>query len=244
MAAFQISLTNPVTGLADISVSDGVITIVDHSNYGEGTPEAGHARANFTDFYKIKIVLPNGQSYLYSSKYPADGDAVVAAPSAGNPTVDYSYSSGDGQYWVYVYTVPTYSGGASYLVATTPYVWYGGTIWKALQNTSGHTPAEGVYWTAVTDYTTLPAKYQAAQRVVIYADSKRTYARRIYNVAVVNNRIGENWEKLLNDPEFITAVRLFVGINGIPILMAASRWTEIDTTINFMKYLAANYEVL
>jgi hypothetical protein len=242
MANFLLSLTNPVTGLPDITVENGVVTVVDHSNYGDGT-EAGHARANFTDFYKMKFTLPNGQTYLFSSKYPADGNAIAGVPSAGNPTIAYTYNTGDGQYWIHVYTAPTYSSGASYLVANTPYVWYSSKYWKALQNTAGNTPVEGVYWTEITDIDTLPNKYRIAQRVVIYSDAKRTYARRIYNANVINNRIGENWEQLLKDPEYIAACRLFIAINSIPVSMASDNWTAVDATINFTKQVSSLYEV-
>lgn len=242
MANFQISLVNPITSLPDITVENNTISVVDHSNYGEAVPEAGHARVNFANFYKMKFVYPNGQSYLYSSI--GDGDAVISTPSSGDPSVDHPYNTGDGQYWLYVYTVPTYSGAAAYLVATTPYVWYNSTIWQCLQNSTGSTPVEGAYWHAITDIDTLPGKYRIAQRAVIYSDAKRTYARRIYNANAINNRIGENWEQLLRDPEFIDATRLFISINSIPVLMAASRWAEVDTNINFTKQIAAKYEVV
>jgi hypothetical protein len=173
-----------------------------------------------------------------------DGEAVIAAPSAGStgdPHVDYTYLSGDGQYWVTIYTVPTYSAIANYLLATAPYVYYNSTIWKALQNASGQTPVEGAYWTEVTDIDLLPAKYRLAQRIVVYAEAKRCYARRIYNTNAINNLIGSNWEKLLKDPEFIHAIQLFISINSIPVLMAADRWTEVDTNINLCKQIASKY---
>lgn len=243
MANFQITLVDPVTGLPDITVENGVISIVDHSNYGDAVPEAGHARANFTDYYKVKFVLPNGLSYLYSSKYPTDGDVLISTPSAGDPTVDYTYTTGDGQYWIYVYSVPTYAAGASYLFSTTPYVWYADKLWQCLQNSTGSTPTENANWHEVT-LDELPAKYRIAQRTVIVSDAKRHYARRIYNANVINNRIGENWEQLLKDPEYIDACRYFVSINSVPVLMAADDWSKVDTNINFMKQLSAKYEVL
>lgn len=144
MAQFALSLINPVTGAADIQVSGGVISISDHSNYDDISPEVAHARSNFSDFYKIKIVEPNLADYWFSSI--GDGDEVVITPSAGaagDPSIDYTYAAGDGQYWIYVYAVPTYSVGASYSIATFPCVYYNGKIWKALQSSSGQVPVEG-----------------------------------------------------------------------------------------------------
>jgi hypothetical protein len=240
MANFALSLINPITTLPDITVAANVMSIVDHSNYGDGT-EAGHARVNFASFYKVKIVTPSGSVYWFSSL--GDGDAAVVAPSAGNPTVEYSYSTGDGQYWVTVYALPNYSAGANYQVANTPHVWYGDKVWKCLRNTIGNAPVAGLDWEEVPSIDSLPAKYRVAQRVVVYADAKRTYARRIFNANTVNNRIGENWEKLLRDPEYIDAVRLFIAINSIPVSMAAANWTAVDTSINFTKQIASKYEV-
>jgi hypothetical protein len=242
MANFALSLIDPVTGAADIQVSGGVISISDHSNYDDVSPEAAHARSNFSDFYKIKIVEPNLVEYWYSSI--GDGNGVVITPSAGSagdPSVDYDYAAGDGQYWIYIYAVPTYSVGASYLITTFPYVYYNAKIWKALQSSSGQVPVEGAYWTEVTDLDELSAKYRLAQRIVVYAEMKRCYARRVYNSNILNNRIGENWEKLLKDPEFIDAVRLFIAINSIPVLMAADDFTSVDTNINFGKQIASKY---
>lgn len=242
MANFALSLIDPITGIADISIASGIITIVDRSNYDDGSPEAGHARSNFSSFYKLKLTLPNLTEYLYSSI--SDGDEVIATPSAGgagDPHVHYTYLTGDGQYWVTIYTVPTYSAGAAYLITTTPYVYYNSIIWRALQNSTGQTPAETAYWTEVTDIETLPAKYRLAQRIVVYAEMKRCYARRVYNANVVNNKIGENYEKLLKDPEFIDAVRLFIAINSIPVLMAADDFTSVDTNINFGKQISSKY---
>jgi hypothetical protein len=60
----------------------------------------------------------------------------------------------------------------------------------------------------------------------------------------VNNLIDENWEKLLKDPEVINAIKLFIGINAIPVLLEASRYDDIDITINNMKLITSNYETL
>ena len=146
MANFNISLIDPSTGSVDIVVSSGVLTISDHSNYDTNT-EAGHARSDFSDFYKVLITLPSGLTVLYSSVIP--GGILVAPPSAGNPSIDYLYPSGDGQYWVTVYTLPTYNPTAAYLFSTAPIVYYLGHIWKALTDSTAVTQVEGVNWTEV-----------------------------------------------------------------------------------------------
>jgi len=240
MANFQISLVDPNTGQPDITVANDILAIQDHSNYDESVPEAGHARADFKDFYKLIIGLPNGDEHRFSSL--GDGDEIIDTPDAGDPQVDYSYPSGDGIYWVYVYSVPTYNPAASYDIATNPYIYYGGKLWRVLINSTGVTPVEGANYTEVT-LNQLSSKYRIAQRLVIYNDGKRTWARRLYNANAVNNRVGDNWEKLLADPEFRDSVRLFISITSIPVLMAADDWAGVDKNINQLKQISSKYEV-
>jgi len=240
---FQTSLTNPITDAPDIVVASGVVSIQDHSNYGESVPEAGHARSAFADFYKILITLPTAVTYLFSSL--GDGDETVTTPNAGDPEVDYTYLSGDGQYFVTIYTLPTYDPSAAYVVSTAPYVYYNTKMYKLILDGTGQQPdTSPTYWTEVTDIDLLSSKYRLEQRTVIYVDSKRLYARKVYNANVVNGIIGDNWEKLTRDLDFIVALEALIGINAIPILLEASRFTEIDTTINLLKQRASVGEVL
>jgi hypothetical protein len=243
MASFQISITDPITDAPDIVVASGVVSITDHSNYSEAVPEAGHARSAFSDFYKLLITLPTGAVYLFSSL--GDGDEVITTPSAGDPVADYNYLTGDGQYFVTIYSLPTYDPSAPYTTVTTPYTYYGGKMYQLILDGTGQQPdISPTYWTEVTDIDLLPAKYRLDQRTVIYADSKRLYARKVYNANVVNGLIGDNWEKLTRDPDWIVAMEALLGINAIPILLEASRFSEIDSTINLLKQRASVGEVL
>jgi hypothetical protein len=244
MSNFQISLTDPVTELPDITIASGKLSIQDHSNYST-CDEEGHLEADFADFYKMLITLPSGDEYLYSSI--GDGDESIDTPDDGDPEVDYIYPGGDGQYFVTIYALPTYNSGADYVYSTSNpvYVYSGTKIYKNIQTGTDKTPAtDPTYWTEVTDIELLPSKYRLQQRIVIYAGVKAYYARKMYNTCILNGIVGENFEKLLRDPDFITSVRLFISINSIPILLASGRYDEIDTVINFMKQIESTGEVL
>lgn len=244
MPNFQVSITDPVTSLPDITVSVGVLSIQDNSNYST-SDEVGHLKADFATFYKMLITLPSGETYLYSSI--ADGDDTITTPSVSDPDADFTYPGGDGTYFVTIYALPNYGAGVNYIYSTSNpiYVYSGSKIYKNIQSGSGHTPVSSpTYWTEVTDIELLPSKYRLNQRVIIYADSKAYYARKIYNACIVNGLVGENWEKLLKDPDVITSIRMFIGINAIPVLLAASKFAEIDTTINFLKQIGSTGEVL
>lgn len=244
MPNFQVSITNPITNAPDTLIAAGVLTVQDHSNYLT-SDEAGHLKAHFADFYKVLITLPNGDEVLYSSL--GDGNYSVTLPSAGDPSVAYTYVTGDGQYFATIYTLPTYQAGVAYVYSTSNpvYVYSATKIYKNIQTGTGQTPASSpTYWTEITDIDLLPSKYRLVQRIIIDADSRRYYARKIYNANVLNQLVGNNWEKLLRDPEFIIAVMMFIDINAIPTLLDNSRFVEIDTTINHLKQLASTGEVL
>jgi hypothetical protein len=243
MASFQVTLVNPATDQPDITISSGVVTIQDHSNYGESVPEAGHTRADFKDFYKVLITLPTGAEYLFSSL--GDGDEIASTPSLGDPEVDYTYLNGDGQYFVTIYTLPTYDPSAAYVITTTPYVYYATKVYQCIQSGTGQQPdTSTAYWTEVTDMDLLPSKYRVEQRTVIYVDAKKFFARKIYTACVVNGKVGDNWEKVIRDPDAILAIEALLDISAIPVMLEASRFTEIDTVINHLKQLASVGEVL
>ena len=237
MSDFQVSITDPITSEPDITIADNVITIEDNSNYADGT-EAGHDRSDFADFYKLILTFPSGDIYTYSSL--GDGDESIDTPDAGDPDIAYTYDTGDGQYFVTIYVVPTYNASAAYLITKTPYVYYNSKIWKLKQNATGQTPAEGVYWTEVEE-TDLPSKYTLTQRFVITDDAMKGFARRVYNANCVNLKIGDNWETLFRDPEYIDAVRIYLGLAAIPIQLAGSLYDDIDNTLNMIRTLNAKY---
>ena len=248
MANFLLSLTDPITLLTDVTVTAGILNIHDNSNYATST-EVGHLQSNFDDFYKIKIINPAGTEYLFSA-ITADplADAVLAKPSVTLPTgTAWTYGGGDGQYWIILYAVPTWSSGTSYLLTNTPFVYYLGVLYECIHDTGASVTLPAVdttNWRVLSDEDDLPVKYRIALQTVIYEGAKSAYARRIYNANCVNNKMGNNWEKMLYDKDFVAAIQLFVSINSLPVLMAESRFSEVDLNINLTKQIASETEVL
>lgn len=244
MAIFQITITNPTTALADITDSNDILTIVDHSNYDEGSPEAGHSQTDFDAFRKMRITLPSGTEYLFSSEYPTDGDITLSVPngSALPLSTAYSYTTGDGRYIIELFALPTWGAGYAYLVSTAPYVVHLGIIYKCLQNSTGDTPAaSAAYWEVVSDMDDLPAKYHVTKNVTITSDMAELWARLEYNANCVNNKIGCKWEELFSDPQWIDAVRLCLIQESIPVLMQVDAWTEVETNVDLSKQIASKY---
>ena len=244
MANFQISITNPTTGLADITDSNDVMTIVDHSNYDDASPEAGHSQTDFDAFRKMRITLPTGTVYLFSSGYPTDGDITLAVPNGAvlPMSTAYSYTTGDGRYIIELFALPTWQVGYAYLIATTPYIVHLGVIYKCLQDSTGNTPASTpADWEVVSDMDDLPAKYQLTKNVTITSDMAELWARLEYIANCVNNDIGCAWEQLFRDPYWIDAVRLCQAMSAIPILMNVDAWDEVNANINMSKEIAIKY---
>jgi len=246
MANFSASLINPTTGLVDITDKDSVLKIVDHSNYGESTPEAGHAKSDFAHFRKIKIILPSGTSYLFSSLYPADGNVILDVPASATLPIEtqYSYNTGDGRYEVILYTLPTWNSSANYLVANNVYVYRNtnGKIYKLLQNSTNNIPESSpTYWAEVTNVDTLPTKYRVDQNVAVVSTMRNVWARRVYNANCVNHKVGCRYEELFNDEEFIDAVRLWLCMYASDVLLQLSDWEALEDVINFTKQIEAKY---
>jgi len=246
MANFQVTITNPTTGLVDITDLNDVLTLVDHSNYDDAAPEAGHNQADFADLRKLKIVLPTGTTYLFSSLYPTDlSDITLAVPAgAALPmSTAYAYTTGDGKYVLTLYTIPTWGTGYAYLVATAPYVYYDvdGKYYKCLQNSTANIPSSSpTYWEAVT-LDTLSAKYRLVQTITITSDAEEVWARLVYIANCVNLKIGCYGEELFRDEAWLDSVKLCQITATIPVLMKVDAWDEIESNINLSKQIAAKY---
>ncbi len=244
MANFQISITNPTTSLVDISDSNDILTMVDHSNYDDSSPEAGHNQADFDAFRKLRITLPTGTVYLFSSEYPTDGDETLEVPSGSALPMStaYAYTTGDGKYIIELFALPTWGVGYAYLVGTAPYVVHLGIIYKCLQDSTGDTPATSpTFWEIVASLDSLTSKYQLEQNITVTSDMKELWARLVYMVNCVNNKVGCQYEELLRDPMFFDAIRLCLAQDSIPVLMKVDAWDEVDSNVNFSKQVALKY---
>lgn len=245
MATFQASMTNPVSGIFDVTSSNNILTLVDHSNYGDISPEDGHAKSDFADFRKLRITLPDKTEYLFSSI--GDGDAVIPAPSETTLPIDttYPYDTGDGQYIIDLYTLPTWNPSTAYTEYDPHCVYYDGIMYKALRSSTYVTPLGSVsYWEAVSDINNLPLKYRVLKRIVVTSDMRELRDRLMYNANVVGRGIGAGWKEIIKDKEWIDALKLDMILNRIPILMDVKAWTEVDLMVAFSKEIALKHNVL
>ena len=229
MANFQVSILNNLNQ-PDISVSGGIITVKDDSNYATNS-EAGHVQSDFTDFRKIKFINPDGTSYLLSTL--GDGQqTTIPAAGAALPIIDnYTYSGGDGVYSLTLYTIPTYNNTANYSIITTPYVYSGGSVYRAIQNSTGKDPAtEPTYWTIVPNIDTLPTKYRVYQQFAVTCDLQICYANK---TKAANCSSGTcNWNNLPQSKNFLDATKLSLILDSIQPLVNAGAWSLVTDAIN------------
>ncbi len=235
MPNFQISITDPITGLPSISSNGSATTIKDYSNYTTNT-EVGHTQAFFNAFRKVKFINPDGTSHLFSTL--GDGDELtISAAGSVLPLQDvYDYLQGDGVYTVNLYTLPTWGGFVPYMVATVPYVYYNGVIYKCLLNNTGFTPnTNPLKWEVITDIDLLPAKYRISQKYAVKCDMLVCFANKVKAANCVT--IGCNWALLPKDKNYSDAVQLDMIIQSIPYLVDNGNWSDVVNAINLSKQI-------
>ena len=235
MANFLATLVNPATTLVSVSVANSVMSIVDYSNYSDGT-ESGHTQNDFSYFRKIKINQPDGTNYLLSSL--GDGDAVCVAPKSQTlPLTDtYTYATGDGVYEIILYTLPTYNNSATY--GATHYIYYptNQKVYKAKGATTGNIPTNTTYWTEITDLNTLSSKYLYSCKVAIVCAIKTCLAQKIsdYNCNFCNPC---DERTFTSSVEKIKIDKLKMALFSIEVLAENEYWDEVTNIINFGKQI-------
>lgn len=230
MANFGISVIGS-NSLPDIEANGSTITVIDHSNYDTNT-ESGHTQADFSSYYKIKFLNPDGTTYVFSSVGDGDASLTVPASCVLPITTVYTYTTGDGVYALYMYSVPTYNNAASYSV-DSDYVYYNGSIYKCIQVTAGgNDPTDTTYWEVITDIDDLPTKYRIYQRFAVICDIQQCFMTKVHLAYCAVEGIGCNNELCKNE-DFLTAAELQMVISQVPILVDRNDWAGVSHVINF-----------
>jgi len=202
--------------------------------------ERGHLQKYFADFKKIYIYAPS-ETWLISTL--GDGDDTTPTPDGATlPITDtYTFSDGDAVYHVIMYVLPTYSATTAYLYVNRPCVYYGGKMYKLLQNGTNKQPdIEPTYWEEVTDITDLAARYIADNYVVSYCDLMECWRNKV--AAAVQPCNSCNTELLIRNLDVQRAFQISLLKEAIPVLAAKGWWTSSDNptsnvtdTLNFAK---------
>lgn len=227
MATFAVSILDGTT--YDVTISSGVVTIVDHSNYDTNT-ESGHTQSDFSNYKKIYVTDPNGTEYVYSTL--GDGDAIITVPASASLPISTLYTIGDdGVYTMYLEAVPTWNAAASYTTVDQHHVFHNGKLYQAIQNSTNKNPAtQTAYWEEV-DAEDLPEKYRLEYKFAITCAlqncfQKATYAAlcAIESVSCQNN--------LCCNADFVNACKLDIILEHVVVLAANSDWDRVTTVIN------------
>jgi len=228
MADFGVSILDSSLEI-DITVTTGTVAVIDHSNYDDDT-EAGHYQANFSNYKKLLFTDANGTTYLYSTL--GDGDALITVPSLETLPITTNYTSdGDGVYTLALSAVPTWDSGVAYLLSAGHHVYYGGLLYKALQNSTNKQPdTETTYWEAVLD-AALPAKYRLEQKFAVYCAMIVCFERSTYEAvdAIFCSTCSTN---ICGDARFQKAIKLMIELYSLQVLINNSEWDRVTAVIN------------
>lgn len=227
MATFAVSILDGTT--YDVTISSGVVTIVDHSNYDTST-ESGHLQADFADYKKIYVTDPNGTEYVFSTL--GDGDALIMAPAFETLPISTLYTAGDdGVYTMYLEAVPTWNAEANYLSTSYHHVYYNGKLYQALQASTNKNPVtETTYWEEV-DAEDLPAKYRLEYKFAKTCSLIECLQRAMYlaNCAIESLSCQDN---LCCNTDFVNAMKLDTILQNVETLAANSDWDRVTDSIN------------
>lgn len=235
MASF-VATMNDTSGDFSATADGTIMTFKDYSNYDTST-ESGHLQANFSDFRKIKVTLPDGTTYLFSTL--GDGNQSTVTGSLVTPPIQdvwSSYTGGDGIYEVRLYTVPTYSALATYTSVLNHHVYSGGYIYKALKPVPiGTSVTDTTYWSVVSDLDLLPSKYRFYKKYGVICDSEICYAEKLYSALCSNENVGCNLEKIVLNREWLVANKLMLILEEVGNAIDDEDWVGAKNMINHAK---------
>ncbi len=230
---FQVSITD-ANGDPAVNGQAQVVTLVDYSNY-DAAAEVGHTQSNFSNYKKITLTTVYG-SYSYVAFTIAGEDKLITAPSLSSlPITDTLVYEGDDVHNIILIAVPTWDNSVAYLVASSHYVYYNGTLYQCIQNSTNQNPAtQTAYWTAVTD-DDLPTKYRLSHTWSINYDILAEY---VTQVQLANDETKSLYQAdVVDNPNFQAASKLWLMLEAIDVEADREAWDRVDDTITKAKEL-------
>lgn len=231
MSSFSVSLKDSLNRVG-ISANTSTISVIDYSNYSTNT-ESGHAQASFSVYRKLKITLPDGTNYLFSSV--GDGDAITVVPSSSSlPITDnYTNTAGDGIYTATLYCVPTWSASGVYTVANQVHVYYNSKIYKLLVNSTNNQPdISTTQWVEVTDLNLLPTKYRAEEKFAVTCGIKLCHAQKVAEALCSECYTVCNPLDFCSNVSIFNFIKLGTILEAIPLLVDQQDWANAQNAIN------------
>ena len=231
MANFQISITD-ANGNKDVNGVANVVTIVDYSNYGDGT-EDGHAQSDFADYYKITLTSYNGYSYVAYSKTGQDKQIDTPSAEGSLPITNTLVNEADDVHTIILIAVPTWDAAVAY---NYPHcVYYNGILYKSILPGTNKIPlTETTYWSVVTD-DDLPTKYRLSYTWAITYDMLKEF---VINVYKANDDIWDVYQKKIFDNKYFQfCSKMMLLFESIDINADEEAWTDIVNIITKAKNL-------
>lgn len=245
-ANYQTLLYDSTYDTYSVDVSDTctTLTIEDNSLYANNN-QPGHDITDFSDYRRIVITRPNGTQYIMSSISATDVDEIIAAPSSGNNTINYSFiddTDEDGLYDIRICSFPTWRDTANYtLIASPVIVYHDGTLYQLKQTGTGQQPdLSPTYWEEYTldssvEFTTNYC--YIAKIAVLCFNMLKCYETLVHDAFCVMDTNFCNDDVLCKNKKFLNAMKMRVLLDAVQYSMSRRQWNEVEKQFNLMRQL-------
>lgn len=242
MPNFLASLIDVGTGENTLTIDSGcaIFTYIDSGNYDLST-QAGHLRADFTDYRRAVITTGDGSTVWIQSSIPAiDVDEAIPTASTSNDTINFTLDDAhvDGIYEVRLCNYPTWNVAVAYALGEVTF--YNGVLYQALSATTPAatpdvTPLEWVAYTPTLDEELL-TPYCTIEKVVILCRSILKCNERLIHAAfcLISSDFC-NDDVLCTNKTFLAATKMDLLIKAVAISVNRQAWNEVEDQVNLMK---------
>lgn len=238
---FNASLVNEEGEITISEINECLgLNIEDATIYSSNTP--GHNLVNFTDYIRIELTRGDGSLYIMSSVDGEDVDEVITAP-ASNPSHYHPYyfldTDVDGIYTATLEVYPTWDAAVAYTTDELTVVYYQGTLYQLLQNSTGEDPAlTPSSWQVyeATEEEALLTRYVTQQKIVVLCISINGCEERLIHAAfcLVDSDFC-NDDVLCTNPSFLKANKYLIVKKALEISVNKSAWNEVERQMNLLK---------
>ncbi len=246
MPNFLSSLIDPVSGLNTLEMDSGcsVLSFTDQGNYDTNT-QAGHARANFSNYRRAVITTGDGSTYIMSSVAAADVDETIPTASTGTDLINFTLrdSDIDGVYTVRLCNYPTWDNTLQYPAGEIVFSTKTNELFVANTLTPITTPPDqasewDLYEPVGDDELLTP--YCTEQKIAVLCRNILECKEKLVHEAfcLVDSDFC-NDDILCKNKKFLDSVKMLVLISAMNDSVNRQAWNEVESQMNLLKTICS-----
>ena len=243
----QISITDPTTGLLDVSLDDACtkLTIKDTTDFSLPDGDA-YEQSEFLVYRELKFTKPDDTTYTYNSMYPTIGDAYIAPVGIGGASLTMEHTIGelaDGV-WKFCYiSLPSWHTGLTYEYFVGSVVQYTTKMYKCIQNCTGDdgTPDSiPSFWEEIGELGTPLGDEYTYNRVcgtvlITCTEILPCYEERVKDaICKVGGDLCHD-ESLCNNKPFLDSMKIRILLDGAKQEASVSNWEDVKKIVGLLK---------